>query len=687
MPPTQRHILYIEDDAALARLVEKDLGRRGHVVHAVMNGADGLQALSQGNFDAVALDHHLPGEEGLDILPKILALPDAPPVVYVTGADDGQTAVAALKRGAADYVIKQPIGGGFFELLYSALDAAIEQTELRRAKLRTEAALRENERRLLLALEAGALGTWEYDPVRRLLYGNERFWRQLGRAPVTQGVMLDVVLDMVHLEDRIGFELALAAQGTPIAECRVLKPDGIVDWVELRGQASPGGRRIAGISQDISLRKTAEEEQARFTELLERRVAEEMGARQLVQAELLQAQKMEAVGQLTGGVAHDFNNLLTVVMGNLELIQLRSKEESVGRAITGAMQAVDRAANLTRQLLAFSRKQHLTVQPVNVNSLIEKMDDLLARTIGPLVHIRRVLANDPWHAVADPSQLELAILNLAINGRDAMPVGGQLQILTADIGPEHPLRPAELGSEGDFVMVAVADTGIGMPEEVRTKVFEPFFTTKDVGRGSGLGLSMVYGFAKQSGGAVTVESEVGRGTAVRIFLPRATSVAQGAAEEIEVEPVELPVVQGRHILIVDDDAAVRELTNNALRGAGYEVSEAADGQAALMMIGQMATAQPGAREVDLLIADYAMPVMNGLETVMRARTLLPALKVIFVTGYVDADALDALPRGDIVLRKPFKLSDLLQTVAARLAEGVQPQRRDNVIPMTGARKG
>jgi signal transduction histidine kinase len=407
-------------------------------------------------------------------------------------------------------------------------------------------------------------------------------------------------------------------------------------------------------------RREAEEALARLNAELERRVDDEVTERERAQFALLQSQKIEAVGQLTSGVAHDFNNLLAAVLGNLELLRPRLGEERALRLVDGAARAAARGARLTEQLLAFSRHHHLEPQTFDLNRLIAEMSDLLTRTIGATVAIQRRLEPDLWPILADPSQIEVSLLNLALNARDAMPQGGTLWLETANIPAGDPRLPAELSGDpgGDFVRVSVADGGVGMSQEVRERAIEPFFTTKDVGKGTGLGLSMVYGVAKQSGGIATIDSAVGRGTTVAIFLPRATVAAAPPLPEAVRPDVPQNVATGR-ILVIDDDAGVREVTVGALLDAGYEPIETDSGKAGLDLLKR-------GEAVDLVIVDYAMPGLTGIEVARIIRESWPHLPIILVTGYTETGLAENLPAGVQIVKKPFRIADLLARIDAAL---------------------
>jgi PAS domain S-box-containing protein len=386
----------------------------------------------------------------------------------------------------------------------------------------------------------------------------------------------------------------------------------------------------------------------------------DMTERRAMEEALRQSQKLEAIGQLTGGVAHDFNNLLSAILGNLELIATRTRSKLVAAWVKSATRAAERGARLTQELLAFSRKQRLDAKPVDLNALVTGMGDLLARTIGVVVRIERHLAPDLWPVLVDPTQLELVVLNLAINARDAMPEGGVLTIETANLAAGAP-RPGDL-APGDYVMLAVRDTGEGMSEDVKARAFEPFFTTKEKDKGTGLGLSMVYGVAKQTGGTATIESRAGEGTILRLYLPRAA--ADSAREDRAAPAAAQPTSGGATILVVEDDEDVRSITVTFLEGRGHRVRAAEDGRRALEILG-------GPDSIDVMVADYAMPGMNGVDLVASARTRRPQLGIVFTTGY--AAALARPPAGARVIAKPYRLSELGAAIDATLADAA-PQR-------------
>jgi CheY-like chemotaxis protein len=371
-------------------------------------------------------------------------------------------------------------------------------------------------------------------------------------------------------------------------------------------------------------------------------------------------QRLEAVGQLTAGVAHDFNNLLQVILGSLGLLKKTEDPAKATKRIDMMRTAAERGAMLTRQLLAFSRRQKLEPKVVDLNEAIGALRDLLQSTLGGGLDLSIQLSDKLWPALVDPTQIEMIVLNLAINARDAMQVGGKITVSTANVSVRKPRARPEAPAPGDYVMVAVSDTGSGMPPEVLERVFEPFFTTKPVGKGSGLGLSQVLGFAKQSGGGVEIDTQPGKGTTVKVFLPRARQPAAAPRPSLLADGLRASP-QGGTILIVDDDELVRETTAEMLRGLGYQVLQAGSGGAALELLA-------GRRPIDLMIVDFAMPGMNGVEVAKVAASKRPDMAVLFVTGYADHSALTEVAEGRI-LAKPFTEAEL----ARRIVDALQPQ--------------
>lgn len=386
------------------------------------------------------------------------------------------------------------------------------------------------------------------------------------------------------------------------------------------------------------------------------RLMKEIAERERAQAALTQVQKMEAIGRLTGGIAHDFNNLLHVVNMNLELVSLYAKDDKVKPVVDRAKAAARRGARLTAQLLSFARSQSLLPKLTYVNRLILGMKDLLEISVGSAVEVELDLCEEQAAVVLDPSQLEMAILNLAVNSRDAMPEGGKLVISSRTQSRRH--GDEELAA-GDYVRVTVADTGAGIPEHVLPKVFDPFFTTKPVGQGTGLGLSQVYGFARQSGGLAHIRSQPGKGTTVEMLFPAAPADPE-ELDHVAQSPSMPEKAKGFHILVVEDDAEVRRVIVECLSLIGYRVTEAANGTEALDAV---RSARP-----DLMVVDYVMPDMTGAEVISRARQLVGDVPVILATGYADMAQVERLAGKLKILRKPFDIATLGDAVHLALEE-------------------
>ncbi|HEY8614592.1 response regulator [Phenylobacterium sp.] len=476
---------------------------------------------------------------------------------------------------------------------------------------------------------------------------------------------------LIHPDDAVDTAVVVArlAAGEVIGrfENRVRKADG--DWCWMSWTAVPEGDVFYAVGRDITAEKAAAEALAERN----RELAAQIEERERVEATLRQMQRLEAVGQLTSGVAHDFNNLLTVILGNIGFVEKALARQGVDGPIVERIShmrtAAERGAKLTAQMLAFSRRQKLEPKPVDLNETVAGMRDLLQSTMGGSVRLESVLKADLWPALVDPTQIELIILNLAINARDAMEVGGGLTVETANVVlSNQPTRPEE-PPPGEYVMLSVSDTGPGMTPEVLAKAFEPFFTTKEVGKGSGLGLAQVYGFAKQSGGGVRIETALGEGTTVKVYLPRAAGVARREAD-VRPQAAGPANAASRTVLVMDDDSAVREITAAMLQELGYSVVEAGSGGAALDVL-------RSDQRIDILLADYAMPGMNGVEAARAAVELRPGLPVLFITGYADLKALRDVGE-DRIIQKPFRDDELARKVEAALAD-VRPDAK--VVPL------
>ena len=445
----------------------------------------------------------------------------------------------------------------------------------------------------------------------------------------------------------------------------VSKPDGTTAvWLSVKAPLLDESGEVIGLigsSIDVTARKDAEAALQELNRTLEERVADAIAEREAAEAAMRQSQKMQAVGQLTGGIAHDFNNLLAGISGSLELAKMRlaqGRHADIERYLLIAQGATQRAAALTHRLLAFSRRQNLAPVPTDVNELIRGMEELLRQSVGPSVDIKLRLANDLWPSLLDPAQVENALLNLCINSRDAMPDGGSILIETFNT---H-LKAGELEGElaaGEYLAICISDTGFGMSPEVMARAFEPFFSTKPVGAGSGLGLSMIYGFAQQSGGQLKIRSEVGKGSTVCLYLPHH---AVELPDEVFVEAASdsRQVAPGKTVLVVEDETSIRQLVVELLSSLGYEVIEAADSNAGLLLLNSSAP-------IHLLITDVGLPgAINGRQMADIARQSKPDLPVLFITGYAQSHVLgnSHLEPSTGVLTKPFALDALVSQVNA-----------------------
>ena len=495
----------------------------------------------------------------------------------------------------------------------------------------------------------------------------------LGRSALHE-VGLDELMRGISSDDRVSVVDALGRSirsGEDFAvDLRFGRPDGETLWLDVRARLVRGvagsPRRFVGVASDITVRKSAEASLQGLNELLEKRVEErtaqlrqahdelvaQIGERERTEAQLRQMQKLESIGQLTGGVAHDFNNLLTAVIGNLELLRKRVPANPASeRLIDGAMQGAQRGAALTQRLLAFARHQALDVRPIDLAQLVRGMDDLLRRSIGPSITMIQDFPAGIPAAQADANQVELALLNLAVNSRDAMPDGGTLNFALdlAETGAARDLAP------GRYVRLTVSDTGSGMDGETLSKSIEPFFSTKDVGKGTGLGLSMIHGLAQQLKGALRLSSAPGRGTRAELWLP----VAEGAAEQAVSQADDRPAEGERRatLLFVDDDFLISLSTTSLLEDLGHTVVTASSGSEALAVL---RTDRP----IDMMITDYAMPGMTGLQLAEEARALRPGLPILLATGYADLPtrADFELPR----LHKPYHQAQLAEQIQGML---------------------
>ncbi len=569
--------------------------------------------------------------------------------------------LAALISNEGLFALLETVKGWAFVaataiLLYVALRKQLERWELESAERgQAETALAISEQRLRLAMEATRDGLWELDVATGRSYFSSAYWRMLGYEPDEHEPIYQSWVDLIHEEDR---ERAVKVSQDCIEnridafqiEFRMRAKNGDWRWILARGKSEKRddqGRALllVGTHQDITDRRRAEEE------------------RRTVEAQLHQAQKMEAIGQLAGGVAHDFNNLLTVIVGYSELtLAALGPAHPVKGYVEEIKAAGERAASLTRQLLAFSRKQMMVPEVLNLNHVVTDTAKMLQRLIGENIVLTAVLSPRAAAVRVDPGQIQQVVINLAVNARDAMPQGGQLFIETsvndwdADRCRLHP------GSKpGLYALLSVTDTGTGMTPEVKARIFDPFFTTKEAGRGTGLGLATVYGIVQQSGGYIEVSSEVGVGSCFRLYFP---AVEAEAAPATARERAEMAPSGDETILLVEDEESVRRIARLALEAYGYTVLAADDGRTAMILAEQFG------RVIDLVVTDVVMPEMSGMQLVAKIRARFPTLQVLFVSGYAnDPTNHDAVVRASSAyLLKPFSPHQLAAKVRQILDE-------------------
>ena len=651
-------VLHLEDSDLDAELVREFLGMLEATceVDRVWTSEGFTAALRDQGYDLILADHALPafdGEAALEI--ARVAAPHVP-FVFVSGTLGEDVAVEAMRRGATDYVVKQRLDR-LPVVVERAVAEAVERAERRRA----QAALKDSEANFETLVHAMPQLCWLANADGFITWYNQRWHDYTGTTPdEVRGWGWESAHDPLLLPQVKQRWAHSVASGEPFEMTFPLRgADGEYRPFLTRGEPirNDAGEviRWLGTNTDVSAQQAAEEKLRRLTETLEARVVEAIAQREETHAKLGELQKMETIGQLTGGVAHDFNNLLTPIVGNLDLLRRRHEgDDRSQRLLSSALQAADRAKTLVQRLLAFARRQVLEARAVDTAALVEGMTDLIRRSIGPRVAIMFRADPDIVAARVDPSQLELALLNLAVNARDAMPGGGTLTIAISEqhVGPGH---SAAL-RHGSYVKLEVADTGTGMDAATLARAIEPFYSTKGIGKGTGLGLSMVHGLAAQSGGALIVHSEPGQGTRAEIWLPAASTRADGlgsgpAAPARRTRPLS--------VLLVDDEELVRLGTAEILHDLGHQVIEAGSGSQALELL------RTGT-EPDLVITDYLMPGMTGTELAAEIKQERPQLPILLATGYANlaGDEMASLP----LLTKPFRQAE----VAARIADLMTP---------------
>ncbi len=667
---------------------------------------------------AARIDEHagtvLIAEEALqrvDLAPLVAALDAQPswsdiPFVYLAAQRQGlparHEAPRLPERITNTMVLDRPLSSGsLMSALEWALGSRRRQYLIRdqvqkleeQAHLLAETAteLRESEARFRAITESSPQIVWSARADGFHDYMNQRFFDYTG-IEKPEGLHFSHTR-LVHDDDR---EMARSTwrhcveTGEPFeVEYRMLRHDGVYRWH--LGQAMPvhdaDGHvtRWFGTCTDIDDQVTARESLSAFNDILERQVDErtaalhaEMAERQRIESALRQSQKMEAIGQLTGGIAHDFNNFLTGIIGSIDIVKRRiasGRLDDIERFMNAASTSAQRASSLTHRLLAFARRQTLDPHPTDVNKLVESMHEIVMRSLNERITLQTRLSPDLSLARVDPSQVESALLNMVINARDAMPDGGALTIATdmADLDEAFAARYENLKA-GRYVVISVRDNGIGMSEETLARALDPFFTTKPLGQGTGLGLSMIYGFARQSNGHLQIDSKPGRGTVVKLYLPPAAQADVVASAPL---PLDVPEGRGEAILVVEDDPAVRTLVLEVLQELGYEGLEAEDARSAFPIL-------DSDRTIDLLISDVGLPGMNGRQLADIARLRRTSLKVLFITGYAENESVRSggLGPGMAVIAKPFAIDVL----ANRIKEMMDPRSARRGAPAAGGER-
>ncbi|HBM09059.1 hybrid sensor histidine kinase/response regulator [Pseudomonas sp. Choline-3u-10] len=633
-------LLVVDDNAATRYAIRRVLERHGYAVLEAGTGTEGLDLIATEAIDALILDVNLPDMSGFDIV-RQLRTDDRTrllPVIHVSAASI-QTGdiITGLDAGADAYLV-HPVDP---DVLLATLRTLLRVRD-------TEHALRESEARFREIFSQVAAPIAVIDPQLQIHESNRALSLLLGNQPEPSALTASLAEGQ---EAKLLSLRASLASGARWHDTLFIQVAG--ERRETKWQVSPYRASELGlvVIEDITEQRQRERSQRQQLDNATNELAREVAERVRTEGQLMQAQKMDALGKLTGGIAHDFNNLLTGIITGIELLKKRVHEgrtDAVLRFADTALNSARSAASMTNRLLAFARQQPLDARPADLNDQIRSLEELLQRTIGEHISLNLELSEQGAVAQVDANQLESAILNLVINARDALPRGGKITIRTASLRSEG---DADL-ADGNYVVLTVEDDGTGIAPEVLGKVFDPFFTTKPLGQGTGLGLSSIYGFARQSGGEARLSSVVGEGTEVSLVLPAATATQPAAASVSDT-----PLGNGEHVLIVEDMPAIRMLVAEMLSEAGYRCSQAADAATALSVLQDDTS-------VDLFLTDVGLPQLSGRDLADAARTYRPALPVLFMTGYAEnAVRRDRfLAAGMDMVVKPFQIDELLGKV-------------------------
>ncbi|HPM76008.1 MAG TPA: response regulator [bacterium] len=689
-------VLIVDDRDENRYLLESLLKGNGYAVASAVNGAEALERLKNDTIDLIISDILMPVMDGFQLCQQVKTddrLRTIPFIVYTATYTGPKDEEFARKLGANKFIIKPCEPEVILQHIDEVLAAAKQNEDAPQEplpqegeilKLYNERLVRKLEQKMLeaeqelvtrqaaeealaQATQLTRVGHWYWDLQTGGIKCTKEIYRLLGLKENTE-LKIDDAFRYVHPEDKDALKKiiqeALHQKKLYRFEYRHVRADNSIAWCDSLGQpvVGPDGEVVAlhGAIQDITERKLAEEH------------------RQKLEEQLRHSQKMESIGRLAGGIAHDFNNLLQGILGFGEIMKEHLNDnDPLADYLGEILKAAKNAADLTKQLLAFSRKQIIVPKPIDLNKVIDRSRKMLSRLIGEDVNFAFIPGERLWKTKADPAQIDQILVNLSVNSRDAMPEGGKLTIETANIVmSEEDCRNHPGTIPGEFVMMAVSDTGCGMSKEVQERIFEPFFTTKDLGKGTGLGLSMVYGIVSQHGGFIYLYSELNEGTTFKIYLPRIAEAAEPASAENDVETG--PVIGTETILLVEDQNIVRQLSSVYLTKHGYRVLTAANGGEAFLKC------ENYEGDIHLLLTDVVLPNMNGKELYNRLARLRPGIKVVYMSGYTD-DAIvhhGILDPGTFFLSKPFKMEELLRKVREALDAPfptVEPEKAGTIL--------
>ncbi len=635
-------ILILEDVPADAEMMERELKNSGiaFISNCVYQKDDFLKQLEGFSPDIILSDYSMPRFSGMEALELVKERYPFIPFIIVTGSINEATAVECMKAGADDYVLKERL-----KRIGSAVEGALEKKRMREEKERAENQLQEEKEFMEKSLNTQIDTFFVFEPATgKAIRWNKAFSKISGYSD-EEIASMKVPESYYSKEDLKNAAAAIEKafrEGNVRLEMSLITKDGrkiLTEYSASTLEDKEGiPRYLIVVGRDITEQKQLE-------------------------AQLIQSQKMEAIGQLAGGVAHDFNNLLTSIIGNATLISMKLEKDSpLQEYPEEIMKAGNSAASLTRQLLAFSRKQIFQPEVLNLNAVIPNIEKMLRRLIGEDIELKTILQPELGNVEADPGQIEQIVVNLAVNARDAMPTGGQLTIETVNVQMDEAYAREHITAKlGPYVMMAISDTGTGMDEEIRSRIFEPFFSTKEEGQGTGLGLSTVYGIVKQSDGYIWVYSEPGKGTTFKIYLPR---VDKKSRDIKKIKTFVKSLSGTETVLVVEDNSMVRELVIKILQKYGYKVLEAKDGEEAI----EIGKQHEG--PIDLMLTDVVMPGMSGRILAMEFESLRPKIKVLYMSGYTDNIVVHhgILDRGMVFIQKPFTHDALAGKVRELLDE-------------------